>query len=329
MLGDWWWRKIGVLVLFAVVYIFAIYFIIRGVNEITRASDMIWYVWWLVWIVLLIALVTLLVIEFQYIKRWVRYAGTLALLVLSSMISRVYVSEILYVLLVLFLFHLALLVLIIHKQGILDLYRRISTQQLVQTWVRNFAVVIALCLSLMIAHGWKSVDIDCEVLYTFFHKAWDMISLPGWSKDSRSLEQFEDATIADMIWVDTTHIEQVVAQVEDINLEVLLSGDTTEKTSGLVASLETWKRFLTEELVEDKDSINQWFCALVVEHIDKRQRSPLFLYSTAILLFFLLFPLLKLFFRITDGLTYLLIKILFGLGLYKKSKEMGEIEKIH
>lgn len=326
------WRKLSIVTVAFCIYAYLLRFLLRWATDIITGSQMIRYLFWLWGIALAILIISLLVIEFQHSSRWMRYVLVSIMFFVAFIIGQTVDLPIWYVFALLLIFHLSILLLIIYKQQLLYHYRDIDIRLFLRKWVRSFVILITLCVWLMLAHSWKTVDIKCDNLYNFFHKAVNIVAIPSLSTIAEEKwwwDNFSQVTIAELFTIDPVHIEKIMEQVGNIDIDVVLSGASVERKSGIIHMLNSWKTLLTKELIEDKGVINKWFCSLVIEQIEKKQRAPLFLYSTTFLLFFLLFPLLNLTYWLITCILYIIVRILFFFGVYSKEKVVGEIEIIH
>jgi hypothetical protein len=83
-----------------------------------------------------------------------------------------------------------------------------------------------------------------------------------------------------------------------------------------------------DELSNDKNIINEWFCALVIDQIDSKKDSQWFIYSTTILLFFIFYPLVKICSLMVSFVCFILLRLFELLGIYVREEETGIVESI-
>jgi hypothetical protein len=81
-------------------------------------------------------------------------------------------------------------------------------------------------------------------------------------------------------------------------------------------------------LTQDKDMINQWFCSLVIDQIIQRKESPRFIFSTTFLLFFVLYPIVKILAFILSCILYVVLWSGLVIWLYKRETTSWIVEII-
>lgn len=103
--------------------------------------------------------------------------------------------------------------------------------------------------------------------------------------------------------------------------------DKNTERGGLLAEVEERKLFILEEAA-DKSKINQGVCEVIVDQINTKVKTPKFKYSVALLLFFLLYPLVRFFFFMVSIGGFIIFKILHRSKLYTWKKVMKEVEEV-
>lgn len=222
------------------------------------------------------------------------------------------------------IFHLGVLFMLIHKRHIFHEYRYISTWKLTTYGVRNTLVCITLVISCMLAFARQSYTLQCDQLYAW----WDRIShILLWEQVSEmDVDTFKQATIWDMFGIQQQDLTKLVSDIALLEKTQKLTEKGSQDT--IFSSLGTWKDKLLDELSNDKNIINEWFCALVIDQIDSKKDSQWFIYSTTILLFFIFYPLVKICSLMVSFVCFILLRLFELLGIYVREEETGIVESI-
>ncbi|NOZ44045.1 MAG: hypothetical protein GXP45_02710 [bacterium] len=80
--------------------------------------------------------------------------------------------------------------------------------------------------------------------------------------------------------------------------------------------------------VQEHSKLSLGICDMLVKKIENLYEHPTFQFAIVLLMFILLFPFVRLAFWIISILAFLIFKILYRLGVYKKQKHLQEVEEI-
>lgn len=85
---------------------------------------------------------------------------------------------------------------------------------------------------------------------------------------------------------------------------------------------------LFDQVVRDNTSVNSSICSVLVEEISERYNKPAFQFSVIMLLFILLYPFLRTFVWVIEGVAWLVLKILLFFGVYSFSTHVREVDDV-
>jgi len=241
--------------------------------------------------------------------------------------DEVYVWYRIFVFLALIVFHIGILFLISDKWTMFRTRRTLSSWDIVVSGVANFALFIAVSLSLLAAGTWQSLPVSCGELYNSMGSFIQRLASPVflWVEKASALwewlKHLSETTFGEIIWIDEQKADIIQKQLSS------LEKNKNTESGGLLAEIEEWKLFILEEAA-DKSKINQGVCEVIVNQINTKAKTSKFKYSAAILLFFLLYPLVRFFFFMVSVGSFIFFKILHRSRLYTWKKVMKEVEEI-
>jgi len=234
-----------------------------------------------------------------------------------------WVEYIVYVLI--WIFHVWILILLSQKRHMFREFRYISTWRLTSYGARHALLYITLVIAGLLAIAWQSYELRCDQLYTW----WERITgMAFWEqKTHMDIDDFQQATIWDLLWIQEEDITKLVNDILLLEKTQKITAEDNQDT--LFSSLWTWKNTFLEQLTKDKDIINQWFCLLVLEQIDTKKDASWFIYSTMILLFFILYPLVKICSFGVSCICFVFMWLCEFLGIYVREEKEGIVEVIN
>lgn len=204
-------------------------------------------------------------------------------------------------------------------------YKFIPSWTLVTHGLYKAWTLFTLIFCVMIASSWKTIDIDCMKLFAW----WEYVVwyLPDWLNQKQvTPETFSSISMWEFLWVQEEDISSFIKNM--ILLEEARSLWNDLPKTKKVTKLNEFKNFILDELSADKNLINEWFCSLIIEQITKKKQSALFIYSTSFLLFFLLYPFVKILNFFISFLAYIVFSILSWFNIYIRQEIAWPIEEI-
>ncbi len=92
--------------------------------------------------------------------------------------------------------------------------------------------------------------------------------------------------------------------------------------------IDSFKDKIIDQVLADKKLIDSWVCNYIIDEIWKRYNKPQFKFSVIVLLWFLIFPFVRIFFFILWIINLLIFKLFNILWVYKFVKIKEEVEII-
>ncbi|MBS8122542.1 hypothetical protein VAMP_178845n270 [Candidatus Vampirococcus lugosii] len=123
----------------------------------------------------------------------------------------------------------------------------------------------------------------------------------------------------------TGEIQNLSGDLQNINTEII---QDQNYNSGILGKVESWKNKLVDNVMKDKEIVDQGVCEVFIEQIDKRYEEPGFKFSVILSLFLLLWPSFRLFIFIFSLINFLFFKFLNLIKVYSFFVRTDEVEDI-
>ena len=319
-------RKILLSCIVGSFYVWFLYLIVSG--EIAHLGERGMPVLFTVFLFLCgcILFLNMRVIDFQY-NKW-RSFWVFLLLYMISLI-RLYTiwayetSTMTLISISLFCFHGWFAVIYESKAQRLCTCRVFMSRPYMITGIASSSFFIALGFALLSAATWHHKPLSCDELYEKLEQwAWRLASplflgAEAAGSIKTEIENFSQVTIGEVMGVDDEDIALLsgeLSRLAEIEEESAPEGS-------VLAFVSTWKTFITDEIVSEKEFINEGICETIIQQIQKKSSGPLFSYSAAVLLFFLLYPLIKILLFMVSAVSLLIFELLKLAKIYTREKK--------
>lgn len=230
--------------------------------------------------------------------------------------------------------------------------KTLSSWAIFNSWVWMFSLFLALAYSFMFIGIYDKFNLTCGTLYDHTNKFIDFVSKPlslsmdeAW-KVKKSLWVFYDSKVKDIIWINLNLSWNWLFSGKNISWFVLPDLVTWKDNKKLVLTgvVSTWAKDIVYEkwilwkiekmkvdlikTFSDKKNVDSWICSYTIEQIASRYEKPSFKFSVITLLFFLLWPFMRIIFFIISVLNLLIFAIARLLKVYKFQYVLEEVEEL-
>lgn len=241
------------------------------------------------------------------------------------------------------LFHGALIISAYYGLDALTNRVFLSTWEMIHSSGYGFTVFITLCYSCFVLAIYPRFPFTCDQLQENSTRILSTVASPvvwgqetiqqvgGWIQDVSRISVRELRLVLGI--TDTSHEVNTVHTGAIYTWQNMLMwtgqySSATGTANPIAESLQVYKMRLFDQVVRDNTQVNNSICSILVQEISQRYNKPTFQFSVIMLLFILLYPFLRTFVWIIEGIAWLVLKILIATGAYRFSKNVREVDDV-
>ncbi len=267
----------------------------------------------------------------------------------------------------LFVIHIWFAILILSVDNEVNNRKTLSSWAIFNSWVGLFSVFVALTYSLAFISKYDEFNLTCDQINENMDLFVDWVSaplqLPAQEADQLkdSISWFYNKQFGELIWLPWTwsddldwltwDLQSLTWDVQDSDLQSFtwdleeldiqesdLEGMTEDEvleaiqweayTWWLLWTIDSWKNQFVDNVMQDREIVDQWVCEVFIDQISERYDQPWFRASVIVLLFLLLWPSFRFVFFVIWILSFIFFKILNLLKIYQFELQTDEVENI-
>ncbi len=241
-----------------------------------------------------------------------------------------------------FLSHVWICFLVLSIDNEINNRKKISVWWIFTVWTGLFTVFVALTYSTLFISKYDEFNLTCEDIEKNMDVFIDTVSKPM-QISAQEAQKFKDITswfydteVRDFLGLpDTEKLNWLTGGIQDIqhidNEQIDLEQTDqmyTEYEWGVFGKIDKWKNQFVDNILKDKETVDQWVCEVLIQQINKRYDSPGFKFSVIFLLFLLLWPSFRIMFFVIWIITFLFFKLLQLIKIYRFELQIDEVEQI-
>ena len=199
--------------------------------------------------------------------------------------------------------------------------KKISLRYIIHIGWYIFTALITLSYSFTWLGFSRSFSLSCTTIYTQSNNFIDTLTWPL------------------KLWVEQVDIlKDSIQNLSGQKVSDVIGNTSNQQTTtltwnqylptGIIGFIETSKQRLVDQVLADRDSINQWICEFMIEEIRERYNNPSFQFSVILLLFLLIAPIVRVAIYVMEWITFLLLRIFSLTTLYKKHQKQERVDEI-
>ena len=268
------------------------------------------------------------------------------ILVSAIVISTFLWYDDLYKITSLFISHIWFALLLLSIDNEVNNRKILSSWAIFNNWVWIFTIFMALTYSIAFISKYDTFSLTCEDINDNMNIFIDTVSKPLKisAQEVDNLKQFTqwiyNTKFKDFIWIPSIHedFEEDNYSEFDFNTWSIITWDaiiydniyneTNQFSWWILWKIDWIKSQIIDNVLEDKELVDQWICEVMIDKISERYDEPWFRLSVITLLFLLLWPSFRFIFFIIWVLSFIFFWILNMIKVYKFEIKMDEVENI-